>query len=291
MKRRKLLSLLATTPFYHGCRKGVPETLWQGILFHNPVSIRYRSERNLDRAITTRVQELEQIFSLYESSSELALLNSQGSLSAPSRELRQLLEQCRTLHQQTEGLFDPSIQSYWSWLQEQHQVGKDPTAEQRDRARATVDFSKVQISSSKIELNGTQLTLNSVAQGFASDQLVAFLQQQGVDSALVNLGEYRALGGPFEIAVRHPSAANRILKTVTLEDRSLAVSSGSGHRLSATGKDNHLLSPHSGESPPALRTVLVFAPDATTADAWATILSLQPGLASSLPEGVEVETF
>ncbi|MGJ8723770.1 MAG: FAD:protein FMN transferase [Roseibacillus sp.] len=291
MTRRRLLPLLATTPFYYGCGEKVAETIWKGVLFHNPVSIRYHSDRSLNKAITAEVRKLELILSLYEPSSELALLNSTGSSSSPSNELLEILAKCSSLHRLSKGLFDPTVQSYWSWLSERNRLGNEPTEVERVQARRKVDFARVGISPSRVELNGTQLTLNAVAQGFATDRLALFLKSQGVHSALVNLGEYRAIGGPFEIEIRHPSATKRVLQSFSLQSRSLAVSSGSGHRLSAAGKDNHLLSPLSGQSPPALRTVVVSAPDATTADAWATIVSLELELITALPAGVEAQVY
>ena len=291
MTRRKLFPLLATAPFFHGCGRETEEKIWKGVLFNNPVSVRYRSDHDHNDAIAERVQKLESIFSLYDPSSEIVRLNSTGSAASPSKELLILLEKCRTYHQLSQGAFDPSIQSYWSWLNEQNQLGQKPTKEEKEGVLEQVDFRRIEISSSGIQLNGVKLTLNSVSQGFATDQVAKLLLSQGVTFALVNLGEFRALGGPFDIQVNHPSASHRVLKSIALEERSLAVSSGSGHRLSAAGKDNHLLSPFSGQSPPALRTVVTQAPDATTADAWATILSLKPDLASVLPVGVKGEVF
>lgn len=287
MTRRRVFPLLAAVPFSYGCRRRKNERLWSGVLFHNPVNVRYHFTSDLNNVITARVQELEGIFSLHESTSEITRLNSTGSSSTPSEELLLLLEKCRTFHQVSKGLFDPTIQSYWSWLNEKNQAGEKPTEEERSDARNRVDFLNVHISSSGIQLNGTKLTLNAVAQGFATDQITQLLRHRGVRSALVNLGEYRAIGGPFIVEIRHPSAPKRRLRAIDLKDGSLAVSSGSGHRLNASGKDNHLFSPVTGQSPPALRTVIVQAPDATTADAWATILSLQPELSNILPDGVK----
>lgn len=291
MTRRHVLPLLACAPLFPGCRHHAPERIWRGVLFHNPVTIRYRSAHSLPESLWDRLQELESTFSLSDPQSELSRLNRDGNSSKASVSLLTLLKSCRQFHQSSEGIFDPTIQSYWTWLQKQNQKGQPPSEDERQKQLAMVDFSRVKIRENRIELNGTQLTLNAVAQGFATDSVTQLLQENDVESALVNLGEFRAFGESYPIEIPHPSAKKRILHSLMLTDRSLATSSGSGYRLTATGTDNHILSPTSGHSPSAHRTTTVIAPDATTADAWATILSLDPALAPKLPSACEAKFF
>ena len=46
------------------------------------------------------------------------------------------------------------------------------------------------------------LTLNGIAQGYATDRVVAILRSEGIEHSLVDMGESRALGdGPGRPAV------------------------------------------------------------------------------------------
>ncbi|MDQ8191656.1 FAD:protein FMN transferase [Roseibacillus persicicus] len=283
MNRRRLLALMATVPSFSGCRSRKKEGYWQGSVFNSPANIRYEGLSAVPPEIEQRIVQLSDILSLYQPDSALSVLNREGRLSHPPEELVRLLQQCQELHQASHGLFDPTIQSYWRWLNEENQKGRAPPAEEREKALELVDYGRVEVSAEQIVLHGTQLTLNAVAQGFATDEITSLLKKLGAQSALVNLGEYRAFGKKYAIQIRHPDSRQRVLRTVSLRDEALAVSSGSGHRLSATGPDNHILSPGSGQSPPASRTTAVVAPTATTADGWATILSLKPELENKLP--------
>ncbi|MEJ6645943.1 MAG: FAD:protein FMN transferase, partial [Akkermansiaceae bacterium] len=70
----------------------------------------------------------------------------------------------------------------------------------------------------------------------------------------------------------------------------LAVSSGSGERLSATSVANHLIDPRTGESPPPKKVVAVEAPEAWLADGLATLVAIGGEVPDSF-KGVKVYQF
>ncbi len=59
------------------------------------------------------IERLERSFSLYRSDTELTLLNRAGFLRHPSLDLRRLLQICKTVNLQSNGLFDPTVQPVW----------------------------------------------------------------------------------------------------------------------------------------------------------------------------------
>src|SRR6266481_3026772 len=69
----------------------------------------------------------------------------------------------------------------------------------RDVARALVDYRRIDSGAAAIGFAraGMAITLNSVAQGFITDAIADMLRNEGFESAVVDLGEYRTLG-------RHP---------------------------------------------------------------------------------------
>ncbi|MBK1835340.1 FAD:protein FMN transferase [Roseibacillus ishigakijimensis] len=292
MTRRHALPLLATSFLFPACRTREDDQIWHGTAFHIPVSLQYPSEERLPPGLPDLLAAADQLLSLHRSDSVLSRLNAEGSLAHPPQALLELLAKCRLLHQQSGGVFDPTIQSYWRWLAQRHRAGTPPSPTERQNQLRKVDFSRVEFSARRIRLHGTQLTLNALAQGYLTDQVTAFLQERHLTRALVNMGEYRAFGKKrYSITIPHPDTRERPLDEVTLAKEALAVSSGSGHRLTATGRDNHLLAPAEGTSPPARRTIAVFAPDALTADAWATIFTLSPNLLDAPPHGLRAHRW
>jgi thiamine biosynthesis lipoprotein len=142
------------------------------------------------------LERVEAAFSLYRES-ELTRLNRTGQLE-PSAIFAEMLPLCDRLHGLTDGAFDPSVQPVWQALRD----GRDPVA-----ARAMVGWSRVSRRDGGVQLApGQALTFNGVAQGFASDLVRDHLARQGFDRALVNMGEYAALGGPFRLGIADPVA-------------------------------------------------------------------------------------
>src|SRR5262245_25346673 len=146
------------------------------------------------------IERYERIFSLYRADSEISRLNAEGALARPSPELRGLVEESQRFSVLSGGAFDISVQPLWR-LYEAHfwshaQVVDDILARATEVARALVDYRAIDTSAARIAFAraGMGITLNSVAQGFITDAVADLLRQEGFESAVVDLGEYRTLG-------------------------------------------------------------------------------------------------
>jgi thiamine biosynthesis lipoprotein len=132
------------------------------------------------------------------------------------------------------------------------------------------------------------ITLNSIAQGYVTDVIADMLRNEGFESAVVDLGEFRTLGRhpegrPWRLGVRNHTGSSGIDRVVELEDVALAVSGGSGTTFEPSGRFHHIFDPRSGASANTLIDVAVIGPRATTADALATaIFSAGESLAPTL---------
>ena len=269
-----------------GCGRRSHLESWRGVLFGSEVGITILgvSSPKAD-GLWNRCEEemgrLARIFSLSDPDSPLVRLNRVGRLDEAPPELVEVTEEALVLAERSGGVFDPTIQPYWVWLQERLDGGEEPTEKERRERLALVDYREVRIDARRIwfEKVGMRMTLNAMAQGFVTDRVVELLEMEGVKNCLVNIGEFAARGRgadgkPWRVAVRAGGADGKVLDGISLEDEALAVSSGAGHRMTATGAWTHLLSPGNGESPEAGRTVAVVAPKAVTADGLATACGL-----------------
>ncbi|MDA7862621.1 FAD:protein FMN transferase [Akkermansiaceae bacterium] len=284
MKRRHALWLLGGLV---SCGEKVPFSEWRGICFGIPVSIKFSgvdhddAQKLGDEALKI-AQSYEAVFSLWDENSELRRLNRDGSLSNPSEPLREVFSKVSRLYQATDGLFDPSIHSYLEWAKGEYREGRIPDPEEAEKRRVLVDFSRVRFSSKEILLEkGMAISFNGIAQGFVTDRVAEFLAEKKAH-ALVNFGEYRVVGSePWSVSVE----GNDIALT-----HALAVSSGSGERLSATAAANHLIHPKTGQSPPPKKVIAVEAPEGWLADGLATTIALGGAIPASF-EKITVHKF
>lgn len=263
MKRRQFLGVTSGALALGGCSGNEKKQRWEGIHLGIEVSISYRGDLNLEPALDL-AREVESALTMWEAGSPLTWLNEMGSLKNPSKHVLRCLEKSRELFEASEGLFDPTIRSYLRWLKTEIEEGREPTQSAAEERRRLVDFNQVSFSEKEVSIpKGMSLDLNAIAQGYLTDVVAEAIE---AESALVNFGEFRVVGDkPWPVQVGK--------KSVQLS-RALAVSSGSGQRLSATSPANHLINPRSGESPVPDELFAVEADEAWLADGLATILAV-----------------
>jgi FAD:protein FMN transferase len=249
--------------------------------------------------VRTELDRLDRIFSLYRPDSEISRLNEAGRLVKPSPELRGLVEDSQRLGALSGGAFDISVQPLWR-LYEAHfwshrDIHTDISARAHAVADSLVDFRQIDCGAAAVGFlrPGMAITLNSIAQGYVTDVIADMLRNEGFESAVVDLGEFRTLGPhpegrPWRLGVRNHSGSGGIDRVVELEDVALAVSGGSGTTFEPSGRFHHIFDPRSGASANHLIDVAVIGPRATAADALATAISaagesLAPKLLAAYP--------
>ena len=125
-----------------------------------------------------------------------------------------------------------------------------------------------------------------VVKGWAVDEAVGRLRLAGARNVkvvaggdLVALGEPDE-GRPWRIGIRHPDDASAV--AAVLEVRDLAVATSGLYE-----RGDHIVNPHTGDVPRALRSMTVVGPNLTLADAYATAAFAMgeagPGWIAGLP--------
>jgi len=283
---------------------GTAPHVWRGAALGADAAIQlhHPDRGEADRLIRLCLEEvarLEKVFSLYRADSALARLNRDGALRDPPGDLVRLLEEAVAWGRRSEGAFDVTVQPLWQ-LYAGHfaRPGADPAgppATAVEAARRLVDYRALEVSAERISFarRGMAVTLNGIAQGYVTDRVAERLRAEGMTRVLVDLGEIRALDGhpdgrPWTVGLEDPLRGGPGA-TLPVEDRAVATSGGYGTRFDAAGRFTHLFDPASGRSATRWAAVTVAAPDATTADALSTALSVLPeeraaGLLRGLPE-------
>lgn len=261
--------------------------IWRGValganaelrLYHNNPAV----AENLIQQAIAEVNRLENIFSVYRENSQVSRLNRAGSLNAPSADLLAVLSQAQSIHSLTNGAFDPTVQVLWQRYANHFQRNpKSKIAPNLQAALKRVGLHNMLISPQKIAFNqkGMAITLNGIAQGYITDRITQLLQQQGMNHALVNMGEIRHLDTlkqhPEFAKIQNPKGSGALPHhQIPLQNNALATSSGYGTPFDAECKFTHLFDPRTGNSTPRYQSVSVLAKSAALADALSTAFAV-----------------
>ncbi len=241
-------------------------------------------------AVIAQVRRLERLFSLHERDSLLNRLNAGEEIARLPAEFAELLARSAHFHRLSEGRFDPTVAPLWD-LHAEHfaahprdEQGPGPAAIEAAQRRIGWDRLPRPRVGAPWRLNGAmKLGFNGIAQGYVTDRAVALLRRRGFRHALVDFGEYRALGThpaarPFRLALADPLHPGRRLGELPLgRDMALATSSPLAAAFDEAGRFHHLIDPLTGRpAPDAPPSLWVRARDATTADALSTTLAVTP---------------
>ncbi|MEP1768863.1 MAG: FAD:protein FMN transferase [Sulfitobacter sp.] len=259
LTRRRFLTVSAA---FAGLPAAAQAHSWRGFAFGAEVSLTIRGPKDRATAALTQardiITQIEVLFSLYDPHSDLSRLNAAGRLTAPDPRFHSLMQACDQAFAVTDGLFDPTVQPLWQDTQQ----GILPHA-----AAANVGWQKLRFDAHRILLGPSQqLTFNGIAQGYATDLVSNALQAHGLRNVLVNIGEYRGIGGPWTLGLTDPTFGR--LGHRTLGDGAIATSSPKHSATTA-----HILHP---TARPLWSTVSVEAPSATLADSLSTAMVLAP---------------
>ncbi|NOX07909.1 MAG: FAD:protein FMN transferase [Gammaproteobacteria bacterium] len=197
--------------------------------------------------------------------------------------LQPLFQQATELSKRSQGLFDPAIGTIiraWGFSQDAAPV--KPPSDKKIKQLLSQHISLAELNQEPDQLNSqghpVQLDFGAYAKGYAIDLAIAYLQQQGIDNAIINAGgDLRAIGRhgerPWRIGIRHPRQPG-ILAAIDIEQDMSVFTSGDYERnFSYEGKNyHHIIDPRTGYPARQTRSVTVIHSNAATADAAATAL-------------------
>lgn len=263
---------------------------WQSIMFTGfgtTLSIRAAHENlaQLKLALSDArrvVESVEDQMSLFRPGSAINQLNREGVLNHPDANLVRVLRMSQHISQESRGAFDITVQPLWTLYAAAQKEQRLPTREEVIAARKKVGWRNLTVSPEKVALksSGMAITLNGIAQGFACDMVRARLKQHGVAHALINTGEWSAIGlaeasREWSVGVVNPQRADSLIAHVQLNGLCLATSADDQCAFTADRSHHHILNPHTGYSPPDIASVTVAASSCATADALTKVLFVE----------------
>jgi thiamine biosynthesis lipoprotein len=263
-----------------------------------------RADEAATRAAITQaiaeIRRLESLLSEWKQDSEIGQVNlKSGEWVAIGPEAQAVIERGLWAGKLSKGSFDITFQALskvWKFGSAQDTEPRPPTRAEVEPLRRLVDYRRVELDDGggngrgRVRIGkGQQLGLGGIAKGYIVDAAAKVLRAAGVESFLAQAGgdlygAGRKPGGePWVSGVQDPRAAQgQFFAVLELTDHAFSTAGDYARSYVFGGKRyHHIIDPKTGFPATACRSVTVWAPDATTADAVddaVFILGPEPGL-------------
>ena len=250
-----------------------------------------------------RIEEIEKRASIFDESAEAFHLNRDGYLDNPSVDLLKLVNMSKDYYKLTDGYFDISVQPLLE-LWGEGELWKESAEVQQQKIDDTmqlVDSDNIYSYSNSIDFgrDGMKITLGGIAKGYAADEALKVLQENGIEHALVTLGgDMSALGSKperelWQAALSNPDHTGQRLATFSFSDRSITTSGNYERYFDPQKQAGHLLNPRTGYSSNGCISVTMIAKNGSLSDSLATaVFVMGPEAGLELIESLDdVECF
>ncbi len=244
------------------------------------------AEEAVDEA-TKKLHHLESILSLFQSGSDIHLINHQAGKNwvKVSQDTLNVLHLAKIISARTNGAFDVTIgclSDYWRQLRKNQDK---PDKKYIEFLLDLVTYQDIQINPNekvvKLKRPGQQIDLGGIGKGYAGEKIVDIYQNYSVLSGFINLGGNAVLVGKpplkkdWKVGIRNPfSNDGKIFGAVRVKNRSVVTSGGYERYYEKEGfKYHHILDPRTGfPAETEWQSVTVISESSSFADALSTAI-------------------
>lgn len=238
--------------------------------------------RGVQEELVAEIYSLESKLSATDENSELYALNEQGQASL-SPETAELLTQALALCDTTHGALDitayPAVRA-WGFTTGTYRV---PEQGELSELAAGIDYTQLEVNAEERTAQipeGMAVDLGAVTKGYAGDRLAQQLEQVGITSALLDLGQStirtvgsKPDGSPWRIAVQDPEGEG-YLGVLELSELAVGTSGGYQRYFEKDGETYwHIIDPDTAApARSGLSSVTVVSPSGLVCDGLSTAL-------------------
>nr|WP_321231801.1 FAD:protein FMN transferase [uncultured Psychroserpens sp.] len=263
-------------------------TKLSGPVFGTNFNVIYHSKMNYIKQIDSLFAVVNQSMSTYIPNSDISRLNRNEDVILDDHFSKVFLAS-KEIFEATQGAFDPTIGNVvnaWSFGADKNKFLTDSTT--IDSLMRYVGLDKVHPFNTKsgaikiVRPIHTYLEFNAIAKGYGVDVIGEFLEREGIDNYLVEIGgEIRAKGmnkeknTAWKVGLDEPrfDGKQSVLKAISLKDEAMATS-GTYRKFKIDDNGNryaHIINAKTGyPSKTNILSVSVIAEDCMIADAYAT---------------------
>ena len=236
-------------------------------------------------AITTardKIADLELLWSVTNENSDIYAINhAEGQAVEVADETAEILKFTLGMSERTNGALDPTVYpilSAWGFTAEENRI---PSEDEISELLPLVGYKNVIPNGNTVQLAvGSMLDLGAVGKGYAGDIVVKILRENGITSAILNLGGNvqtigsRPDGSDWRIGLQDPNGNGKI---GVIEVSDLAVVTSGAYERYFIGEDGkkygHIIDPATGYPiENDLLSVTVIAKEGKLCDALSTSL-------------------
>ncbi|MEZ5966173.1 MAG: DUF2271 domain-containing protein [Planctomycetota bacterium] len=241
-----------------------------------------QAAHQLEQAVLREIDRLAHVVSTWDADSELRRALRSTEAVEVSPELAEVVTACDHWRERTHGAFHAGVGVLVSLWQTAVETGAEPKAEDLAAAAASLTEPAWSFDARTRRLAprpGTSVTVDALAKGYILEKASDVHVEHASLHTLEIGGDVRVRASePRAVSVkdpRHPADNATPLAVVRVRNAAVASSGGYARGFDVGGvHHSHLLDPRTGRPCDAVLGSTVIAPDATTADALATIVSV-----------------
>ena len=241
------------------------------------------------------IARIEKLLTTYDENSQLSLINKQAGI-APvkvDKEVVELIERAKKISDITQGAFDISYGSIdkklWNFDKSMTALPDEETAKNLVRLINYKNiFTDIQNQTVFLKEKGMRIGFGGIGKGYAAERAKYLLQQNGVESGIVNAaGDLTTWGKqpdgkPWTIGIANPDSVRDAFSWMDITNMSVATS-GNYEKFVVIGgkKYSHTINPKTGMPVQGIKSVTIISPNAEIADAFATpvmVMGIKVGL-------------
>lgn len=229
-----------------------------------------------------RIKELESLWSVTDENSDIYTVNQNGGIPTEiHEETAEILQFALDMAHRTNGALDPTIfpvVTAWGFISGEYQI---PAADELTDLLKNVDYEKVLLEENFVTLpDGMQLDLGAVGKGYTGDIIAELLKEQGVTSALLDIGGNIQMvgrkpdGSRWRLGIQNPFGEGSL---GILESEDSAVVTSGNYERYFVGEDGkqygHIIDPSTGyPAESGLASVSIMAKEGKLCDALSTAI-------------------
>jgi len=298
-------------PFLFSCLQAEPSRAEFVLGTVCSVTLFEQGDNRVQKKVFDRLREIDNRMSVNVAASDVSRVNAAAGVGAVQvhDDVFKVIRRAVYYAQLSGGAFDPTVGplvSLWGIGGESPRV---PSRTEIEEALALVDWQGIELDADAnsvfLKYTGMALDLGAIAKGYAADEAVAILKNNGIERAIIDLGGNIVVLGEkkdkslWKIGIQNPNEKRGTYIGIVQEKESSVVTSGVYERYFEKDGEryHHIFSPFTGyPAENELLSVTIIAQNSMDADALSTavfVLGYEKGadLINSLPYAEAVFVF